>query len=62
MTVREFVKRIRIYPDWDVDILIADGKPEAGTELLDITDVAVNETTGDIIILPAMKSMYKNQR
>ena len=51
MKVRKLIDLIRVYPDWDVDILVADGDPAKGTPLKDIKDITADECNGNLILL-----------
>lgn len=51
MTVRKLIDLVRVYPDWDVDVLVADSDPAKGTPLRDIEDVTADERNGNLILL-----------
>ena len=46
MEVRTFFDKLRLYPDWNVDLLIEDKQGN----ILTIKDIAVDETNGNLII------------
>lgn len=48
MTVREFVDRIRMYPNWDVDIIIENQQSKM---LDDVVDIVCDERNGNLIIV-----------
>lgn len=48
MTVRDFFDKLRMYPDWDKDIVIENQK----TKMLDdIVDIVCDERNGNLIIV-----------
>jgi hypothetical protein len=48
MTVREFVDYIRMYPNWDVDLVIEN---KASKMLDDILEITCDERNGNLIIV-----------
>lgn len=48
MTVKDFFDKLRMYPNWDVDIVIENQK----TKMLDdIVDIICDERNGNLIIV-----------
>ena len=56
MKIRDFFDSLRMYPDWDKEIFIGN---EEGEKLADITDIACDDETGDLIIV---KKEAKNDK
>lgn len=52
MKVRKLIDLIRVYPDWDVNIFVADcDDPSKGRPLRDIKDVVADERNGNLMLL-----------
>ena len=48
MTVRDFFDKLRMYPDWDKDLIIENKQ----TKMLDdIVDIVCDERNGNLIIV-----------
>ena len=47
MDVKTFFDKLRLYPDWTVDIVIEDKKNKL---LIDIEDIVCDERNGNLII------------